>query len=359
MTRRVDPCGHQAPADALDRTGPRAAVGRLLVALAVASVILLTASWADLNGPTADGQRASLHLVPQARAAKVHPVVAAAGDIACEPKHRAYRGGNGTSYACQQKAVSDLLVNTGLTAVLPLGDNQYECGGFEAYMQSYDPTWGRVKGISFPVIGNHEYQTSSTDVGTQCDSSNAGAKGTFDYFGARLGPSGYYSFDLGRWHLIALNSQCGEVGGCGPSSPQGRWLRADLAGHDNFCTMAYWHIPLFSSGGRAKAEYKTFWDALYAADADLVLAGHDHTYERFAPQNPSGGLDRDRGLREFVVGTGGGNHTEFASVQPHSEVRNADTFGVLRLRLRPTSYSWRFVGIPGSSFTDNGRTCCH
>ena len=131
-------------------TGPRLRfVGRLLVALTVASVILLTASWADLNGPTADGQRASLHLVPQARASKVHPVVAAAGDIACEPKHRAYRGGNGTSYACQQKAVSDLLVNTGLTAVLPLGDNQYECGGLEAYMQSYDPTWGRVKSISF------------------------------------------------------------------------------------------------------------------------------------------------------------------------------------------------------------------
>jgi hypothetical protein len=285
------------------------------------------------------------------------PVIAAAGDIACDPASPTFNGGAGTSTSCRQRYTSDLLVGAGLAAVLPLGDIQYECGGYPAFLQSYDPTWGRVKSITRPAVGNHEYLTSG---GTGCDAGNAGANGYFTYYGAAAGnpDQGYYSFDLGSWHVIALNSNCGDVGGCGPGSPQGQWLTSDLAAHPNLCTLAYWHIPLFSSGGRAAPNSRPFWDALYAAGADVVLTGHDHIYERFAPQDPSGRPDDVRGMRQFVVGTGGSNHTSLATLAANSEVRNASTFGVLKLTLRPTSYEWQFVPEAGGSFTDSGTTSC-
>jgi chitodextrinase len=304
-----------------------------------------------------------VNLAPVAAVAAVggDPVVAAAGDIACDPLNSNFNGGAGSSSSCHQKQVSDLLVNAGLSAVLDLGDVQYYCGGYQAFLNSYDKSWGRVKSITMPSVGNHEYITDPAADRTGCDASNTGAAGYYKYFGAAAGQpgQGYYSYDVGTWHLIVLNSSCSGAGGCGPTSPQGKWLRADLAAHSNYCTMAYWHIPLYSSGGRASATYKTFWDALYAANADLVLAGHDHTYERFAPQDPNGVKDTSRGLREFVVGTGGANHTSFPTLFPNSEVRNSDTFGVLKLTLHPTSYDWQFVPEAGKTFTDSGTTNCH
>jgi hypothetical protein len=293
---------------------------------------------------------------PQASATG-DPVIAAAGDIACDPTNANFRGGAGSSNACRQRYVSDLLVGAGLAAVLPLGDNQYYCGGLPAFQQSYDPSWGRVLGITRPAVGNHEYLT---DGGTGCDPSNAGASGYFNYFGARAGTpgQGYYSYDIGSWHIVALNSNCSDAGGCSASSPQGQWLANDLATHSNTCTLAYWHIPLFSSGGRANQNSRSFWQALYAAGADVVLNGHDHIYERFAAQNPSGQRDDSRGLREFIVGTGGANHTSIATVAANSEVRDTSTYGVLKLVLHPGSYDWQFVPEAGGTFTDAGTASC-
>jgi acid phosphatase type 7 len=291
-------------------------------------------------------------------ASAADPVVAAAGDIACDPTSSSFNGGNGSTNNCRQKATSDLLLDPSISSVLLLGDNQYYCGGYQAWLQSYDKSWGRVKGITRPAPGNHEYLTSG---GTDCNSANANAAGYFRYFGAAAGDpaKGYYSYDVGSWHFIVLNSECTDVGGCSATSPQGVWLREDLAAHTNYCTLAYWHIPLFSSGGRASSRYRTFWDALYAADADIVLNGHDHIYERFAPQRPDGTADSARGIREFVVGTGGSNHTSLSTVFANSQVRNTSTYGVLRLTLHPQGYDWRFVPEAGKTFNDSGSGACH
>ena len=285
------------------------------------------------------------------------PVIAAVGDIACDPANPNFNGGAGTSANCRQRYTSNLAVGTGLTAVLPLGDAQYECGSLQAFQQSYDPSWGRVKSITHPAVGNHEYLTTG---GTGCDASNAGAQGYFSYFGASAGTAGqgYYSYDVGSWHIVALNSNCGDAGGCSPSTAQGRWLASDLAAHTNTCTLAYWHIPLFSSGGRAAPNSQSFWTALYAAGADVILNGHDHTYERFAPQDPSGRRDDAKGIREFIVGTGGANHTSFTTIMPNSEVRNSSTYGILKLTLHSTSYDWQFAPEAGATFTDSGTAQC-
>ena len=250
------------------------------------------------------------------------PVIAAAGDIACDPNDGSFNGGNGTSTNCRQKAISDLLVGRNYAAVLALGDIQYEDGVLSKYGQSYDPSWGRVKSITHPAVGNHEYNT-------------AGASGYYSYFGAAAGDKtkGYYSYDIGAWHLIVLNSNCSQVGGCGAGSTQEQWLKADLAAHPNACTLAYWHHPRFSSGKHgSNSGYDAFWKDLYAAGAEIVLNGHDHDYERFAPQNPGGAADPN-GIQEFVVGTGGKNHYSFTTTQPNSVVRNSDTYGVLKLTL--------------------------
>ena len=286
------------------------------------------------------------------------PVIAAAGDIACDPTASGYNGGAGTSASCRQKATSDILVGADLAAVLPLGDEQYECGGASAFAQAYDPSWGRVKSTTHPAVGNHEYQTSG---GTGCDATgNAG--GYFSYFGSLAGdPSkGYYSFDLGAWHIVALNTNdaCKEVS-CSAGSAQEQWLKADLAAHPAACTLAYWHAPRFWSGV-STLHYDALWNDLYAAGADVILNGHVHNYERFSPQDPSGNADSTRGIREFIVGTGGRSHAVFPStIWRTSEVRNADTFGVLELTLHATSYDWKFVHEAVKTFTDSGLTACH
>jgi hypothetical protein len=277
------------------------------------------------------------------------PVIAAAGDIACDPADASFNGGNGTATACRMKATSDLMLGLGLTAVLNLGDNQYENGMLAKYQASYAPTWGRLDAIIRPVPGNHEYVT-------------AGAAGYFSYFGAAAGDpaKGYYSYDLGGWHLIALNSNCAAVGGCGAGSPQGQWLAADLAAHPGTCTLAYWHHPRFSSGPHGNdATSDPFWQALYAAGADVILNGHDHIYERFAPQNPAGAADPAQGLRQFTVGTGGKNLTSIQAVKANSELRNATAFGVLEMTLHPNGYAWRFLSASGGAVLDQGASLCH
>ena len=291
------------------------------------------------------------------------PVIAAAGDIACDPLSSNFNAGNGTVANCRQKYTSDLLVNGNFAAVLPLGDNQYYCGGYQAFLQSYDLSWGRVKEITRPVVGNHEYIKTADPSGpsTDCTSLNEGAAGYFDYFGAAAGEraQGYYSYDIGDWHLIALNSNCGDVGGCNPSSPQGQWLQADLAAHANSCTLAYWHIPLFSSGGRAENNSRDLWQILYDHKVDVILNGHDHIYERFLPQRPDGTVELARGMRQFTVGTGGANLTTLPLLAANSEVRNADTYGILKLALHPTSYDWQFVPEAGRTFSDAGTGFCY
>ena len=285
-------------------------------------------------------------------------VIAAAGNIACDPLSPSFNNGVGTATECHQRATSNLLVGAGLAGVLTLGDAQYACGGYAAYQQVFNPTWGRVKALVHPVLGNHDYRPGPL-AGTDCDPA-ALPSGYLRYFGTAAGdPSrGYYSFDIGAWHLIALNTNCGEIGGCGPGTAQEVWLRADLAAHPSGCTLAYMHHPRFSSSWEqaGNTDLDAFWRDLYAARVELVLAAHDHVYERFAPQDPNGKPD-PMGIREFVAGTGGFSHHPFFAVQPNSVVRNNTTFGVLKLTLRAGGYDWRFVPEAGA-FTDAGSGSC-
>ncbi len=233
--------------------------------------------------------------------------------------------------------------------VMALGDLAYPNGTVENF-KCYNQTWGRVKSRTRPAVGNHEFHSK-------------GASYYFEYFGAAAGDpkTGYYSYELGSWHVIVLNSECKEVGGCQSGSPEEKWLREDLATHPVGCTLAYFHKPRFSSGLNHgdDPEVTPFWQALYDYNAELVLNGHDHDYERFAPQDPKGKADPKRGIREFVVGTGGKNHREFGLAKPNSEVRNDNTFGVLKLTLKATSYDWQFLSVAGKSFTDSGSGSCH
>ncbi len=248
--------------------------------------------------------------------------------------------------ACRAKATSDLLLNAGVTAVFALGDQQYEKGTLAAFQQSYDPSWGRLKAITRPVPGNHEYYTS-------------GAADYYQYFDAAAGnpATGYYSFDVGTWHVIALNSAC-EAVACEGGSKQEQWLKADLAAHPAQCTLAFWHHPRFSSQYGVDGRSAAFWTDLYAAGADVVLNGHSHQYERFALQTPTGAADDSHGIREFIVGTGGKDHHTNGITRVNSRVRNYTTFGVLLLTLRPGEYDWKFVPEAGATFTDIGSTLC-
>jgi hypothetical protein len=271
-------------------------------------------------------------------------VLAAAGDIACPP------GEEPREDACQHGATADVVEAIDPALVLTLGDNQYPSGRLEDFERSYDPTWGRFKSITRPAIGNHEAQTPD-------------ATGYFTYFGASAGDpaTGYYSFDAGSWHVVALNTECHNGEDCLESgSAQDTWLRADLADNRTRCVLAYMHKPRFSSDDRHgnAAQVTDLWQTLYDSGADVVLAGHAHTYERFAPQTPDGQLDLDRGLRLFVVGTGGKDLYDLGDKQPNSELFYNDGFGVLQLTLRPNGYSWEFVPVDGGTGVDSGSDTC-
>ena len=216
------------------------------------------------------------------------PIIAAAGDIACDPTSASFNGGQGTAAACQQMATSDIIENDpAIAAVLTLGDDQYGCGGFSAFEGSFDPSWGRFKAKIHPAPGNHEYQTSG---GSDCAPN---AAGYFRYFGAAAGNAqGDYAWNIGAWHMIALNGECTSVGGCDAGSPQGQFLQSHLG--TSKCTLAYWHEPYYNGGGIASTKYAYFWQTLRAADADIILNGHIHTYARFAPQDANGNLDAAR-----------------------------------------------------------------
>jgi acid phosphatase type 7 len=233
--------------------------------------------------------------------------------------------------------------------VMAVGDLAYPDGSKENFA-CYDKTWGRVKSRTRPATGNHEFHA-------------AGASPYFDYFGAAAGDpkTAYYSYELGTWHIIVLNSECKDVGGCDAGSQQEKWLREDLKAHPAACTLAYWHKPLFSSGGAHgnHLSVKPLFQALYDANADVVINGHDHDYERFAPQTAEAVADPKRGIREFVVGTGGKNHRPFGEIRANSEVRDATAFGVLKLTLKPGAYEWQFIPEAGKSFTDSGSGVCH
>jgi hypothetical protein len=284
---------------------------------------------------------------PASRAAD--PVIAAAGDIACDPFGMIDKTMTGLLGWCRMGETARLIKMEHVAAVLALGDEQYQSATPDDFAYGYALTWGTLEAITHPTPGNHEYYTP-------------GAAGYFGYFGKSAGPAdlGYYSFDIGSWHIVSLNGNCDFVGGCQAGSAQERWLHADLSSHRSSCTLAYWHQPRFSSGGHhSDPAYQPFWRDLYEAGADIALAGHDHDYERFAPQTPAGSLDESRGIREFVVGTGGKSHDLFGHAVPNSLVRNWSTYGVLLLTLHPHSYDWSFVPIPGETFRDSGSGVCH
>ena len=283
------------------------------------------------------------------------PVIAAAGDITCQPPAKV------RANACHQQATADLLGQLPYDAVLPLGDGQYDCGTLSGYQQVYAPTWGKYLAKSHPVVGDQDYG------GTTC--SVPGASGYFTYFGAAASPDnpsctsackGYYSYDIGAWHVVALNSECTQpgVGGCSSTSPMLTWLGKDLAAHPAQCTLAYMHEPYWANGTVVK-KYLPVIKALYNAHVDVLLTGHKHIYARYAPQTPTSANDPAQGVREFIVGTGGHNHAALASPLPNLQVSNNTTFGVLQLTLHSSSYDWRFVPEAGQSFTDSGTSACH
>lgn len=252
--------------------------------------------------------------------------------------------------ACSETAdevVAGLVGTMSAATLLTLGDNAYPDGSTDDYASCYAPRWGAFKGRTRPVPGNHDYRTSN-------------AAPYYAYFGAAAGDpaKGWYSFDLGLWHMVALNSNCTEAGGCGPGSPQEQWLRADLWAHrGHACTLAYMHHPRFSSGDHGpQSEVDALWRALYAARADVVLSGHDHDYERFAPQTPDG-TQVSYGIRQFVVGTGGASLRSFRSTEPNSVYRQSTAFGALRLYLGARGYAWTFLNTGGSAM-DSGSFPC-
>ncbi len=320
---------------------------RIRISVAAAAATLLMASGL-----------LSAHPLVAARATGIDPTIGAAGDIACDPASPKFNGGNGTSSSCRMKYVAKLLDTSGLSDVLAVGDTQYNDGAFDKYGLSYDPSWGRVKDITHPTPGDHEYDTP-------------GAAGYFQYFGSAAVDSvsgkSYYSFDIPTsdaakpWHVISLNSNCPKIGGCGPNSSEYKWLVADLAAHPATCTLAFSYKGRFSSGMHGSyATYEPFWQALYAAHADIVLDGHDHDYERFAPQTPVGVADPQHGIREFIVGTGGVSTQQFGVPGgiANSEYRQQPgRFGALLLTLHPSGYNWAFKA-PGGSVLDSGTSSC-
>jgi calcineurin-like phosphoesterase family protein len=286
----------------------------------------------------------ALCAVHAAAAAADDPVLAAAGDIACAP--------GDSDEPCQQLATANLAAGQNPSAVAVLGDNQYQSGLLREFYGAgaYNDTWGQFNPVVHPAPGNHEYAKSST------------AAGYFTYFGSSAG-EGYYSYDLGAWHVISLNSDCDDSG-CQDSlagttsSAQVSWLQADLAAHRNQCTLAYWHHPRFSSGWVGNSPgVAPFWEALYAARADVVLNGHDHMYERFAPQDPWQRPVPD-GIREFVAGTGGESLFTIGAIQPNMQALDNDDFGVLFLTLHPGGYDWAFKATDGG-VRDTGAAPCH
>lgn len=276
---------------------------------------------------------AALDVGSPTREASAGVVITAAGDIA--------RGGTPSR---PQRRTARLVRSIHPKAALTLGDNQYPDGALADFKSSYDPTWGRFLRITHPVPGNHDYHLS-------------GAHGYFAYFGKRAHPrhGGYYSFEVGRWHLVAINT-----GKAKPSRRQLTWIRRDLRRNRDRCELAYWHHPRWSSGALhgSSPALGPLWSVLFRAGVDVVLNGHDHSYERFAPMTPAGRRAPRVGIREFVVGTGGAPLYPFGGAIPNSQVRITGVHGVLKMTLDPRRYTFRFIGA-GGRVLDRGHHRCH
>jgi acid phosphatase type 7 len=301
-------------------------------------LVLLVALIAACTAPT----RPDTPAAPAPGTAAAGPVVTlvAAGDVACGPDIEQ------TPSQCQQEATADLVKGLNPDSVLVLGDTAYETVTAES-LKAYDASWGHFLDKTHAVVGNHEYY-------------GGGADAYWNYFGDRAGErgDGWYSYDVGAWHVVVLNSECDEVG-CDAGSDQGRWLADDLAAHPARCTLAAFHRPRFSSGDEYGDDESVsdFWQVLQDAGVDVVLNGHEHSYERFAPQRDSGRATAAEGMAEFVVGTGGRDLRGFRDPKPNSEVRWNDSFGVLAMTLRPDGYDWRFHATDGAD-VDDGSTAC-
>lgn len=266
--------------------------------------------------------------------------IVALGDIACAP------GEPTTATTCRQQQVADLTKRLDPDQLWLAGDLQYSIGAGEAFKGSYDKAFGAFRGISRPVPGNHEYYTP-------------GAAGYYGYFGRRAGnpKRGYYSFDVGAWHVVALNSNC-EIVPCGYGSRQLRWLASDLRRNPNRCVAAIWHHPLYSSGEHgANPEVRPIWRTLTKARAELAITGHDHHFEAFQPQDENGVLRPRTGLREFVIGTGGRSLYPTPGTTVNSQTIVQGSFGALSLRLKPRGWSWSFIAEDGSTLASGAGRC--
>jgi len=302
---------------------------------------------------TQDGEFAVSLRVTDSKGAQSNPSTTTATISRPSPNSVVFMGaGNiATCSGGNDARTADLIDAVPNAVVFTLGDNAFPDGSASNYADCYEPTWGRFKSRTRPTLGNHEYNLGNAD-------------GSFDYFGDAAGPQGkgYYSYEIGTWHVIVLNDNNDYVA-IAPGSEQATWLADDLAANTKPCTIAMWHVPRFQSsntkGFTSNGERKPLWDLLYEAGAEIVINAQPHHYERLKPMTPSGGVDESRGIREFIVGTGGESaHLPTAEIHPNSEVRGG-AFGVLKLTLKDNSYDWAFVPVPGSSFSDSGSGSCH
>ena len=330
---------------------------RAVTVVAAVSTVVALAALVVPNGGASARARASADLA----AGDVSVVVGAVGDMACDPSDSKYLGGVGNASRCAENRVSSLmLADTGITAVLGLGDYQYDCGDPADYAVSYNPTWGRLDALMSPVAGNHEYKTGRDLFGGTCPADNSTAASYYAHFGnaAHGSTGGHFSFDLGSWHLIALNGNCGKtgVGGCGATSAQTKWLVADLAATTQPCIAAFWHQPLFTASPQKGSAYRPWWNVLYAAHADLALNGHVHNYQRYAALDPAGSPDAD-GITQYTVGSGGeGLQNLLTTAQPQPLVF-LKRFGYLRLTLEPDGWTGEFIDSTGTVADTSSGTC--
>lgn len=340
------PAAAGAPLQSLDATVVDGRFSAEASSVLVAGTYTARATQADETGNTGSSAPVTF---------SVSPALLAAGDVDvsdpnCSPAYPAQGPAGETIVAGE--ATANLLDGLAGT-VAAIGDLVHGSSATEAnFRECYEPTWGRHKARTRPAIGNHHYTSDEPAAG-----------GYFSYFGSMAGEpgEGYYSYNIGAWHVVVLNSRTCVVSGCPASSPQVQWLREDLAANSARCTLAYWHHPLFSSRV-GPAAVKPLWDELYAADADLVLNSHAHSYERFAPMTPDGPppLPDPRAIRQFTVGTGGAALVNFTREAAGSEVRDSTSFGILRLALQSNSYEWKFQPTPGGTLTnESGTTACH
>jgi len=299
------------------------------------------AEQADAAGNVGVSDANTFSIVP--RATTSDPVLAGAGDI-------------GDCTDTGVNATANLILGLpSTTTVITLGDNAYPHGSDADFANCYDPTWGQFKSRTHPALGDHEYETPN-------------ASGYFNYFQQQLAPygasatdptRGYYSYDIGSWHVVVLNAECGDVPGCSATA-QASWLDSDLTAHPSQCTMAVLGAPRWSSGSvhGSNAAMASYFKSLYDNGAEVLLGGDDHLYERFAPTDPQGYYDPARGVRQIIAGTGGGSLYTFGTIRANSEVRRSGNFGILKMTLHPGSYEWEFVPTAGT-YSDSGTTECH